>query len=47
MTAVGTFEAPAGTGPLTVTAASGSLLTLRTSQGQHLTFDLVNHQYGT
>ncbi len=47
MTALGTFAAPAGTGPLTVTAASGGLLILRTSQGQQLTFSLVTHQYSS
>jgi hypothetical protein len=47
MTALGTFAAPAGTGPLTVTAASGSLLTLSTSQGQRLTFNLATHQYSS
>jgi hypothetical protein len=45
MTFVGTFQAPAGTGALAVTAASGARLTLRTSRGGELTFNLATHRF--
>jgi hypothetical protein len=41
MTFVGVFQAPAGTPALTITAASGERLTLRTSHGNELTFNLA------
>jgi|GraSoi2013_100cm_1033763.scaffolds.fasta_scaffold109242_1 hypothetical protein len=42
---LGTFLAPNSTA-LTTTAANGNLLTLRSTSGQVLTFDLSTHQYG-
>jgi len=42
---LGTFLAPNSTA-LTSTAANGNLLTLRSTSGQVLTFDLSTHQYG-
>ena len=42
---LGTFLAPNSTA-LTTTAAKGNLLTLRSTSGQVLTFDLSTHQYG-
>jgi hypothetical protein len=45
MTFVGTFQAPAGTGALAVTAAAGERLTLRSSRGGELTFNLATHRF--
>ena len=42
---IGTFAAAPGTGPLTITAASGNLLQLRTDRGVSLSFNLQTHQY--
>ena len=45
LTLLGTFPAAEGTGPLTITAISGTLLQLRTDSGATLTFDLQTRQY--
>ena len=42
---LGTFLAPAGTTALTITAADGNLLRLRTATGTKLTFNLQTHQF--
>jgi hypothetical protein len=42
---LGTFLAPSGTGDLTITAANGGVLQLRTASGATLSFDLTTHQY--
>ena len=42
---IGTFPAAAGTGPLTITGATGTLLRLRTDSGTTLSFNLGTHQY--
>lgn len=47
ITFVGTFQAPAGTGALAVTAASGDQLTLRSTQGGELTFNLATHTFAS
>ena len=45
LTPIGTFSAPDGTGPLTITAASGNRLQLTTDGGTSLSFDLVTRQF--
>ncbi len=45
LTAVGKFQAPAGTGALAVLAAKGERLTLRSSQGDELTFSLATLKF--
>jgi hypothetical protein len=47
MSFVGMFRAPLGNGALTVVAASGDRLTLRTSRGNQLTFNLATHAYAS
>jgi hypothetical protein len=47
LTPVGTFRAPAGTGALTVIAASDDTLTLRTATGKELTFNLATRKYAS
>jgi hypothetical protein len=47
MSFVGIFRAPAGTGALTVIAASGDRLTLRGSRGNELTFNLAGYKYAS
>jgi len=47
MSFVGLFRAPARTGALTVVAASGDRLTLRSSQGNRLTFNLATDKYAS
>ena len=47
MSFVGIFRAPAGTGALTVVAASGDHLTLRSSRGNQLTFNLATGKYAS
>lgn len=42
---LGTFLAPNGTTALAITAQQGDLLTLRSTTGQQLTFNLTSHQF--
>ncbi len=42
---LGTFLAPTGTTALVITAQHGNVLLLRSVTGQHLTFNLTNHQF--
>ena len=42
----GFYAASSANGPLTITAASGSILTLQTDTGQIATFDVLTHQFG-
>lgn len=46
LTEIGTFLAPTGTGPLTVTASNGVMLRLRTDDGATLWFNLETRQFG-
>jgi hypothetical protein len=45
MTFVGIFQAPVGTGALAVIASSGERLTLRSSRGGALAFNLATHKF--
>lgn len=45
LTMMGTFPAPAGVGPLTITAAAGDLLELRADDGTTLSFSLGTKLY--
>lgn len=42
---IGTFPAPEGTGPLTITAVSDDVLHARTDNGGSVSFDLRTHRY--
>lgn len=42
---IGTFLAPAGTGPLTITGVTGDVLSARSDSGAMLSFDLQTHQF--